>query len=52
MITTHGDRSGIGGGGERESSQRGQGGNEHELRGEEDHVWQLEMKRPVAEMNG
>jgi len=52
VITTHSDRSGIGGGGERESSQRGQDGNKRELRGEEDHVWQLEMKRPVAETLG
>jgi len=53
VIVTHGDSSGIGGGGERESGQRSQSGDEHEFRGEENHVVQLEMKqsymRPVAE---
>ena len=56
VIATHGDSSGIGGGGERESGQRSQGGDEHELRGKENHVVQLEMKqscvRPVAETKG
>ena len=52
MITTHSDRGSIGGGGEREGSQRGQDGDDHKLRGEEDHVWQLGTKRPVAEMKG
>lgn len=54
MIATHGDNSGIGGGGERESSQRSQGGDEHELRSEENHVVKFEMKqsyvRPAAEV--
>jgi len=54
MITTHGDSSGIGGRGERESSQRSHDGDEHKLRSEEEHVGQFEMMqsdvRPVAEM--
>lgn len=54
VIATDGDSSGISGGGERESSQRSQGGDEHELRGKENHVVKLEMEqsymRPVAEM--
>ena len=52
MITTKSDRGGIGSRGERESSQRSHEGDEHKLRGEEDHVWKLEMKRPVAKMKG
>ena len=52
VIATHGDSSGVGGGGERESSQGSQGGDEHELRGKEDHVVQFEIKqsyvRPAA----
>ena len=52
VIATDGDSSGIGGGGEGESGQGSQGGDEHKLRGEENHVWQLKMKqsevRPVA----
>jgi len=54
MIAAHGDCGSIGGGGEREGSQRSQGGDEHELRGKEDHVGELKMKRcemrPVARM--
>jgi len=54
VVASDGDSSRIGGRGERESSQRSQGGDEHELRGKEDHVVQLEIKRsymrPVAEM--
>jgi hypothetical protein len=54
VIATHGDSCGIGGGGERESSQGSQGSDDHELRGKKDHFVQLGMKRsymrPVAEM--
>lgn len=44
MVTTHSDSSSIGSGGERKGSQGSQGGDEHELRGEEDHVVQFETK--------
>ena len=38
VATAHSDSSSIGGGGERESSQGSQGGDERKLRGEENHV--------------
>lgn len=47
MFRTDGDRCGIGDRGEGKSSQGGQGGDEHKLRGEEYHVVQSEMKWQV-----
>lgn len=38
VITTYSDSSGIGGGGEGESGQGSQGGDEHKLRGKENHA--------------
>ena len=43
VATTHGDRGSVGRRGERESSQRSQDGNEHELRGKEKHVWEAKQ---------
>ena len=45
LTAAHSDGSSVGRRSERESSQRSQDGDEHKLRGDENHVGKLELKQ-------